>query len=575
MMSENKKKKVIPHKLDPEVFEALKAVVGERWISQQRSVIETYSKFSIDGQSFLRKYAKDPHALPACIILPVTTEEVQAIVLICNHYKVPFLPFTNGQVFCSVTTPSPTLCIHMSRMNKVLTIDEDSMTATLQAYVDYSQLQAEAMKKGLWNGGAPLATSLCKLSSQFSFAGLWQTDLKYRQLNRNIVSVRMVLPDGDILDLGSRCLPDAGDFWDYGPGPDLLGMMRCGAGSNGIVTEITVKLHTWVGGKHLPEVPAGRPSLPDVHEPKYDSPPPPENHKLLWIEFPDMQSEINALHKISHSGVAIGLNATGVYSAYYCSQTQEMTDTRTEEGYFPPFNCYVIMAAITSPKQIAYEEKIVKKIAEETGGTILSENHKPHLLKTLAPWNLDWARHVSGFRMNRRMYASAWLPVGPFEMSLQHQQLWTDCLKTIGETHITDRGGSKDTPFIYAIDRGRFCFSETDNYPDPTDPDMIQKAGACGLYGMTRLLKEKVGNTLMAFATVEPLVSFYPEAGPNVQYFFRKIRRVFDPGSVCAPGRQVYTEEEMAALPEEVYSAVNSMRESLSMKPIKRPKKIE
>ena len=158
-------------------------------------------------------------------------------------------------------------------------------------------------------------------------------------------------------------------------------------------------------------------------------------------------------------------------------------------------------------------------------------------------------------------------------MSLQHQQFWTDCLHTIGETHITDRGGSKDTPFIYAIDRGRFCFSETDNYPDPTNPEMIQKAAACGLYGMTRLISEKVGNTLMALATVEPLVSFYPEVGPNAQNFFRKIRAVFDPNGVCAPGRQVYTEEEMANLPEELYTAVNSMRKLFSMKPITRPQK--
>jgi len=81
----NEKKKVIPNKLDPEVFDALKSVVGERWISQQRSVIETYSKFSIDGQSFLRKYAKDPFAIPACVILPSTTDSV-ALLLQHLHF---------------------------------------------------------------------------------------------------------------------------------------------------------------------------------------------------------------------------------------------------------------------------------------------------------------------------------------------------------------------------------------------------------------------------------------------------------------------------------------------------------
>ena len=89
---------------------------------------------------------------------------------------------------------------------------------------------------------------------------------------------------------------------------------------------------------------------------------------------------------------------------------------------------------------------------------------------------------------------------------------------------------------------------------------------------MTRLIKEKVGNTLMALSTVEPLVSFYPEVGPHSQIFFRKIRRVFDPKGLCAPGRQVYTEEEMRALPDELYTAVNTMRESQGMEPIERPK---
>ncbi len=113
-------------------------------------------------------------------------------------------------------------------MNRVVGIDTQNMSATLEPYVDYAQLQAEAMKRGLWNGGTPLATTLCKLSSQFAFAGLWQTDLKYGLFNRNIVSVKMVLPDGDILETGSRCMPRAGDFWEYGPGPDLMGLQRSG-----------------------------------------------------------------------------------------------------------------------------------------------------------------------------------------------------------------------------------------------------------------------------------------------------------------------------------------------------------
>lgn len=560
-MNEAGKKKVIQKKLPRDVYNSLKSVVGERWIYEQRSVVETYSKLSIDASTFVRKHDKDPHLLPACIVLPATTEEIQAIVKICNRHRIPFVPFTNGQVFCAPTNEQPTVIIHLSRMNRILRIDTENLSATLQPYVDYGQLQAEAMKRGLWNGGSPLATSLCKLASQYSFAGLWQTDLKYGLLNRNIVSVKMVLPDGEILVTGSRCIPKAGDFWEYGPGPDLMGLQRASAGTSGIVTEITVKLHTWVGDQSFPEIPAGRPSLVDVHDPKYDSPPSPlKNHRLYWIEFKDFASEIKAMREIAHSGIGIGLNATGVYSAFYCSQTQEMTIERCKKKFFPDWNCYVILANITSEKQIPYEEKVLRQIVQETGGVFLSENYKPEVLEALKPWNYDCIRHTTGFRMNRKMYANAWLPVGPFENGFVTMEQWKKALEMFGECDITDRGGADDTPFVYALQRGHFCFFETDNYPDPVLPEEIKKAQAYGLYGNAVFIRHNLGPMLMAFLNVEPLTTMFPEAGPNAHLLMRKIRKVFDPNGVCAPGRQVFTEEEWQRFPAEVKNAVNKMR---------------
>jgi len=560
-MTENKTQKVQQKKLPREVYTALQSVVGEQWIYEQRSVVETYSKLSIDASTFVRKHKKDPHILPACVVLPASTEEIQAIVRICNRYHIPFIPFTNGQVFSAPTNTMPTVVIHLSRMNKIIRIDTENLSATLQPYVDYGQLQAEAMKRGLWNGGSPLATSLCKIASQYSFAGLWQTDLKYGLLNRNIVSVTMVLPDGEILVTGSRCIPKAGDFLEYGPGPDLMGLLRSAAGTSGIVTEITVKLHTWVGDQCFPEIPAGRPSLVDVHEPKYDNPPEPlKNHRLYWIEFKDFASEIKAMREIAHSGIGIGLNATGVYSAFYCSQTQDMTIERCKKKFFPDWNCYVILANITSEKQIAYEEKVLRHIIEEIGGTFLSEHHKPEVLEALKPWNYDCIRHTTGFRMNRKMYANAWLPVGPLENAFVTMEQWKKALDIFGECDITDRGGADDTPFVYALQRGHFCFFETDNYPDPVVPEEIEKAQAYGIYGNATFIRHNLGPMLMAFLNVEPLTTMFPEVGPNAYLLMRKLRRVFDPQSVCSPGRQVFTEEEWQQVPAEVKESINKIR---------------
>jgi glycolate oxidase len=566
------KKKVIPGKIPEDAYKALEDIVGPEWISQDRAVVEAYSKFCVDHAGFLRKHMKDPATLPAAIIIPGSTEEVQAIIRVCNRYKVHSIPFTNGQFSINAPpTPNPTLCIHVSRMNRVLEINEDNMTATLEAYGDYGQLQAEAMKRGLWNGGTPLATTLCKLSSQMQAVGIWQTDLKYGTLSRNIIGAKVVLPSGDILKLGAAALGGVEDFWEYGPGPDLLGLVRGSVGTAGVVTEMTVKLHPWVGGMELPEPPAGRPSIQTYYEPKYDTVPEPRRHKLLWVEFPDYETEIKALRAIAQSGTCIGLNATGVYNSYYCSQTQEMTLKRVKEQFFPPYNLYVIIAGITSEKQIEYEENVVRQIIAETGGTFLTEEYKGDVLTALAPWNVDFVRHVTGFRMNRHTYSGSNVLGGTVDdVAHKTRETLIFSMKIFGESYITDRGGIDDTPFLYAVSPyGRFWLSETDVYPDATNPELLQRAGALVFCGVTQLYAQKFGPGANGIGvSLEPLTSFFPEHGPNAHLLFRKFRKAWDPYNLYVAGRQVFTKEEYDTFPQQIIDAVNQMRGLCGMKPV-------
>jgi hypothetical protein len=452
-----------------------------------------------------------------------------------------------------------------------LKIDEENMAATLEPYADYGQLLAEATKVGLWNGGTPLATTLAKLSSQSAFAGIWQTGLKYGLLGRNVVSYKIVLPSGEILTAGSQTVSGVDNFWDCSPGPDLMGLTRASGGTMGIVSEITVKLHPWAGGPDIPEPAAGRPYIHNFHEAKFDATPPPKKHKLLWMEFPDYDAEINAYREIAHSGIGIGLNASGVYSAYYCSQTQEMTETRFKEQFFPPWNLYVIISAIVSDDQTVYEEKVLREIAAEFGGKFLSQDYKPDVLEALAPWNLDWLRNVCGYRMNRRMYAGGVLPYGPPEVAKYHSKIWQEALEIYGETHITDRGGVDNTTFVYAMDpAGRYTLSETDGYPDPMDPESMHKFQKASMHASIKNAAERDVAPAAFGGPAEPLTSFFPEQGPNAYLLFRKFREVFDPNGISSPGRQVFSEEEYRTFPEPKFEQINAMRKLLGLPLVQR-----
>lgn len=560
--NQNKPQKVIPAKLPHEVFKALENIVGKKWVSQDRAIIETYSLFSVDSTGTLRKHARDSATIPACVVLPQTTEDVQAIVRIANRYRIPFIPFTNGFVAASGPTSSePTLCIHLSRMNKILSIDPENMAATIQAYVDYGQLQAETMKFGLWNGGTPLATSICKPASQTALAGVWQTDLKYGTLSRNILSAKVVLPTGDLLVTGSDSVAGNEPFWEFGPGPDLFGLIRGSGGTTGIITEITVKLHPWPGPDSLPEPEAGRPSLQTVADCRWDMPEPPHGIKLLWAEFPDYESELAALQKIARSGIGFGLNATGVYNAYYCSTTQDMTIERLRTKFFPAYNCYLVIAGFVSKQQLEYEEQVFRDIIAETSGTVLSEKYKAEVWQALKNWNLDCIRHVTGFRMNRHTYGGSIVPLGTLhQVAYTTRAVWKQALETFGATYPSDSGGIEETPFLYALDRcGRFWLSEADVYPDPTDPEKLATARALIFSSNVAFLARKQMPPVQG-VLLEPFVSAYPEYGPHAYKLLRLFRKAFDPLSICAPGRQVYTEDELSRLPQQLRDFINAMR---------------
>jgi len=564
-------KKVIPGKVSREAYQSLRDIVGPEWISEDRAIVEACSKTALAPDISLRKHAKDPSCIPVCVVVPEDTDQVQAIVRVAGRYKVPITPLTNGQLG-AVTVPN-TIIVHLRRMDKVLGIDEKNMTATVQPYVSYAQLQAEAMKRGLWNGGCPLATSITKIVSNASMAGQWQTDLKYAGLNRNILNIKAVLSDGSLLDTGSFTVSGAGKFREYGPGPDLTGLIRGCMATFGIFTEVTVKLHPWVGETSFPED-VGRPSIAtyynDIKEKKFDRPPLPDNHKIFWIEYPDLETEIDALYMIAHSGIGIALNASGVYSDYYCSQTQEMTEKRATEHFFPPFNSYVMIAGISSPKQLEYEEKVLRDIIEEVGGRFLTPEEDGEILDALTTWNQDCFRHVCGFRMNRRgSFIMGYLPSFRISQGVPLSESWREVLERVGPVHLTDRGGGDSTPFLYIFNRGHFCMAETDHYYSQADPRELQKTMELVFDNEAAMVSKNLAYNISNIH-FEPLTSFYPEVGPNLHLIWRKLRAAFDPQGICAPGRQVFTEGELKEVPQELIDVVNRGRTAHGMVSLKK-----
>ena len=575
-MSSKESKPVKHEKLPPDIIREFKNVVGDEWVSEDRAVVEAYTVTTICLGSMLRKVLKDPTLIPACVVLPSTTEEVQAIVKICNRYKIPFVPYTNGQLLCTPTAPK-TVLIHLARMDKILYIDEKNMFMVIQPYVDYATIQAEARKRGLWNGGTGWHSAIAKPCSQYGVAGLWQTDLKYGGLVRNVLGFKIVLPTGEILNTGSIAIAGTGPypFTERFPGPNLMGLFKSAIGSGGIITELTIKLHPWAGEPTLSED-IGRPSIAtyfeDAKTKKFDYPPPPKNYKVYWFEYPNLESLVEGVSRLAASGIGIGLNITGEYNATMCSKTSEEAEKRMKEGFFSPYQGYIVLAAITSKHQLEYEEKVFMKILEETGGKLISKDYKPEVLDAVAIWNLEFSTNtLTGMRTVRSGYIATVLPpLGPFTMIGDGAKIWCDLIERFGATTVFSKAGC-NCPYGYIVDRGHQITIEADQFAKRYEIKHLGATISAEVYSWPAFMRKGYWGGMFVFT--EPMTSCLPEIGPNLYMLLRKFREVFDPNGLAAGSRRVvWSEDEFKARLERRSRTLEAMlkaREEYGLKSLK------
>ncbi len=140
-------------------------------------------------------------------------------------------------------------------MDKIIELNEKDMYAVIEPYVAFVQLQAEAMKYGLYTP-TPLAGSQVSCLANYSWHGAYGNSWITGIGAQNLLGFELILPDGELVRSGSMACPGAGDFWNDGPGPDLRGFLRGGmfghAGGMGMVTKISCKLWQWAGPEVFP-----------------------------------------------------------------------------------------------------------------------------------------------------------------------------------------------------------------------------------------------------------------------------------------------------------------------------------
>ncbi len=173
--------------------------------------------------------------LPLLVALPGTTEEVSKILRFCHDNHIKVVPRGAGTSLSGGALPlEDSIVLCLSRMNKVLSIDLPNRVARVEAGITNSGITRAVAGNGFFYAPDPSSQIACTVGGNVATNSGGAHCLKYGVTTNHILGVRLVLMDGEIIDIG-------GDYLDA-PGYDLLALIIGSEGQLGVVTEVTVRL---------------------------------------------------------------------------------------------------------------------------------------------------------------------------------------------------------------------------------------------------------------------------------------------------------------------------------------------
>jgi len=221
-------------------IEKLKDTLGDEWVTSNPADLAAY------GRDFTIFSGERPNI----VVLPQSTEEVQKVMRIAYHHKIPVVPQTTGFNHGGLTIPRKGgILVDLKRMNRLLDIDEETLTATFEPGVRMRALYHECQKVTTFRGLKlkpilPLTLASISLLSNYVSRGGPGNAVKYGGGPDLTVNMTWVLPNGEILCTGPSSVPGVGNLGiNWGPGPDVSGMFFNADGAFGVCTQITVKLY--------------------------------------------------------------------------------------------------------------------------------------------------------------------------------------------------------------------------------------------------------------------------------------------------------------------------------------------
>ena len=290
----------------------LTTLLGDRF-TQNRAIREQHGS---DESSY-------PCMPPDAVAWPESTDEASRIMRLCAKYATPVIPFGAGSsVEGHVLALHGGVCLDMSRMNKVLSIDTQDLSCRVQAGVTRETLNSALAGTGYFFSVDPGADA--SLGGMVATGASGTNTVRYGTMRENLLSLTVVLANGEVIRTAQRARKSSAGY-------NLTQLFAGSEGTLGLITEVVVKVH-----------------------------PHPEAVAAAVVNFPDVRSAVNAVIVCLQVGVPLAraelLDALSIQAINAHSHT-ELAEQPT-----------LFLEFCGSKVQVAEQATTVKDILAEHGG---------------------------------------------------------------------------------------------------------------------------------------------------------------------------------------------------------------
>ena len=211
--------------VDAHILQELRSIVGERGLISSPEGLHTYE---CDGLTNFR-------VMPRAVLLPTSTEQVQAIVRLCHREKIPFVARGSGTGLSGGALPVENgLVISLARMNHIVEVDFLNARVIVEPGVINLDVTGRVQPQEYFYAPDPSSQSVCSIGGNVAENSGGAHCLKYGFTTTHVLGLEVVLPDGSLVHLGGKTLDT--------PGYDLAGVFVGSEGTLGIATKVILRI---------------------------------------------------------------------------------------------------------------------------------------------------------------------------------------------------------------------------------------------------------------------------------------------------------------------------------------------